>query len=109
MSWSCTDEGDTTTPLAPYSCEDPFDLVDRAEHLDAAALADVLRTDEAQDLVAEVGTALERVQQAHRVGVGADDHDRAAQPSLLPEPAEDPSRDLALGDQRDAWWPPRAR
>ena len=62
-----------------------------------------------ENLVAEVGTPLERVQQAHRVGVGADDHDRAAQPALLAEASEDSPRDRALGDQRERWSRPRGR
>ena len=96
---SSDNDGDTTTPLAPCSWRTCLDLVDGAEHPDAAALADVLRADEAEYLVAEVRTPLERVQQSHRMRVGADDHDRAAQSALLAQPSEDPSRDRALCDE----------
>ena len=55
--------------------DDLLEIVVGAEHRDAAALAEIGVADEPDDVVAEVGVALQRVQQADGVGVGADDHD----------------------------------
>ena len=64
--------------------------------------ADVVRADEADDPVAEVGRALGGVEQADGVGIGADDEDRPADLPVPPHPDEDPPGDGPLDDHAAA-------
>ena len=88
-----TDDSEISTPVAPVASSIGQRLVDAAEHADAAALADVVRADEPDHPIAEVGRALGGVEQADGVGVGADDEDRPADLPVAPQPDEDPPGD----------------
>ena len=82
--------------------DDLLEIVVRAEHRDATALAEIGVADETDDVVAEIGVALERVQEPDRVSVGADDDDSAVDATGPAQVEEHPAGDATLDDQRSA-------
>ncbi len=101
-SVSDTDDSEIMTPTELVLGDDLLEVVVRAEHRDATALAEVGVADESDDVIAEIGVALHRVQQTDRVGVGADDHDPAVDAARPAEIEEHPAGDAALDDQCSA-------
>ncbi len=78
---------------------DRAQVVDRAEHPDAATVTELVVTDEAGDVVPQRWVALVGVHEADRVRIGADDENPPTEAALGAQPVELPACHLTLGQQ----------